>query len=104
AEEGIRHFHVTGVQTCALPISLLLAIGTNPAAASATVHLAEIGTTLASGISHWRFGNIDWKVVAKIAIPGAVGAFAGATFLSSLSTAVAAPVMAPLLLPPGPYP
>ena len=69
--------------------TLLLAVGTNPAAASATVHLAEIGTTLASGISHWRFDNIDWKVVAKIGIPGAAGAFAGATFLSSLSTEVA---------------
>ncbi len=37
----------------------LLAIGTNAAAASATVHLAEIGTTLASGVAHWRFNNID---------------------------------------------
>ncbi|MEU8245724.1 sulfite exporter TauE/SafE family protein [Nonomuraea sp. NPDC048916] len=83
--------------------TLLLAIGTNPAAASATVHLAEIGTTLASGISHWRFDNIDWKVVAKIGIPGAVGAFAGATFLSSLSTDVAAPVMSLILLTLGVY-
>ncbi|MCS7480473.1 sulfite exporter TauE/SafE family protein [Umezawaea endophytica] len=83
--------------------SLLLAIGTSPAAASATVHLAEIGTTLASGFSHWRFGNVDWKVVAKIGIPGAVGAFAGATFLSSLSTEVAAPVMSLLLLVLGVY-
>ncbi|HEY0452478.1 sulfite exporter TauE/SafE family protein [Actinophytocola sp.] len=83
--------------------TLLLAIGTNPAAASATVHLAEIGTTLASGLSHWRFGNVDWKVVAKIGIPGAVGAFAGATFLSSLSTEVAAPVMSVLLLVLGLY-
>ena len=49
--------------------TLLLAIGTNPAAASATVHLAEIGTTLASGLSHWKFGNVDWKVVAKIGLP-----------------------------------
>lgn len=83
--------------------TLLLAIGTNPAAASATVHLAEIGTTLASGFSHWRFGNVDWKVVAKIGIPGAVGAFAGATFLSSLSTEVAAPVMSLVLLALGLY-
>ncbi|OLF13542.1 sulfite exporter TauE/SafE family protein [Actinophytocola xanthii] len=83
--------------------TLLLAIGTNPAAASATVHLAEIGTTLASGIAHWRFGNVDWKVVAKIGIPGAVGAFAGATFLSTLSTEVAEPVMAILLLALGVY-
>lgn len=83
--------------------TLLLAIGTNAAAASATVHLAEIGTTLASGISHWRFGNVDWKVVAKIGIPGAVGSFAGATFLSSLSTEVAAPVMSLILLALGAY-
>ncbi|PZT70576.1 sulfite exporter TauE/SafE family protein [Streptomyces sp. SW4] len=83
--------------------TLLLAVGTNPAAASATVHLAEIGTTLASGAAHWRFGNVDWKVVAKIGLPGAVGAFAGATFLSRLSTDVAAPVMALILLALGLY-
>ena len=83
--------------------TLLLAIGANPAAASATVHLAEIGTTLASGASHWRFGNVDWKVVLKIGIPGAIGAFAGATVLSRLSTEVAAPVMSIILLSLGVY-
>jgi uncharacterized membrane protein YfcA len=83
--------------------TLLLALGTNPAAASATVHLAEIGTNLASGLSHWRFGNVDWKVVAKIGVPGAVGAFAGATVLSNLSTEVAAPVMSLILLALGIY-
>ncbi|MFJ8696408.1 sulfite exporter TauE/SafE family protein [Streptomyces roseolilacinus] len=83
--------------------TLLLAFGTNPAAASATVHLAEIGTTLASGVAHWRFGNVDWRVVVRIGVPGAVGAFAGATFLSSLSTDVAKPVMALILLGLGVY-
>lgn len=83
--------------------TLLLAIGTNAAAASATVHLAEIGTTLASGVAHWRFNNIDWKVVAKIGIPGAIGAFAGATFLSSLSTESGAPIMSLILLTLGLY-
>lgn len=83
--------------------TLLLATGAAPAAASATVHLAEIGTTLASGASHWRFGNVDWKVVLRIAIPGAVGAFAGATFLSSLTTETAAPVMSGILLALGVY-
>jgi uncharacterized membrane protein YfcA len=83
--------------------TLLLAIGTNPAAASATVHLAEIGTTLASGLSHWRFGNVDWKVVAKVGVPGAIGAFLGATVLSNLSTEVAAPVMSLILLALGIY-
>ena len=83
--------------------TLLLAIGTNAAAASATVHLAEVGTTLVSGISHWRFGNVDWAVVLKIGVPGALGAFAGATFLSSLDTETAAPVMAIILLVLGLY-
>ncbi|WP_405612989.1 sulfite exporter TauE/SafE family protein [Streptomyces sp. NBC_00076] len=83
--------------------TLLLAMGTNPAAASATVHLAEIGTTLMSGASHWRFGNVDWKVVAKIGVPGAVGSFLGATVLSKLSTEVAEPAMSLILLGLGLY-
>ena len=74
-----------------------------PAAASAAVHLSEVGTTLASGVSHWKFGNVDWKVVAKIGIPGAIGAFAGATFLSSLSTEAAGPLMSVILLALGLY-
>ena len=65
--------------------------------ASAVVHTAELGTTLASGISHWRFGNVDWKVVRRLAVPGAVGAFAGATVLSNLSTEAAAPLTATIL-------
>lgn len=83
--------------------TLLLAIGTSPAAASATVHLAEIGTTLASGVAHWKFGNVDWKVVLRVGVPGAIGAFAGATFLSSLSTDAARPLMSLLLLSLGVY-
>jgi uncharacterized membrane protein YfcA len=83
--------------------TLMLAAGVTPAGASATVHLAEIGTTLISGAAHWRFGNVDWRVVAKIGIPGAVGAFAGATFLSRLDTTVAAPLMSLILLSLGVY-
>ncbi len=83
--------------------TLLLAVGTNPAAASATVHLAEIGTTLVSGASHWRFGNVDWRVVARIGVPGAVGAFIGASVLSNLSTEAAEPLMSLILLALGIY-
>ncbi|MGW0913874.1 sulfite exporter TauE/SafE family protein [Streptomyces sp. NPDC002784] len=83
--------------------TLLLALGTNPAAASATVHLAEIGTTLMSGAAHWRFGNVDWRVVARIGVPGAVGAFLGATVLSRLSTQLAEPLMSLILLSLGVY-
>ncbi|MGB5951213.1 MAG: sulfite exporter TauE/SafE family protein [Ornithinimicrobium sp.] len=83
--------------------TLLLAIGTTPVAASATIHLAEIGTTLVSGASHWKFGNVDWRVVWRIGVPGAIGAFAGATFLSSLSSEAATPLMAIILLSLGLY-
>ncbi|MGN6693781.1 MAG: sulfite exporter TauE/SafE family protein [Aquihabitans sp.] len=83
--------------------SLMLAAGLAPAAASASVHLAEIGTTLASGASHWRFGNVDWKIVLRLGVPGAIGAFAGATFLSGLSSEAAKPWMAGILLGLGVY-
>ena len=65
--------------------TVLLTNGFSPAVASASVHLAEVGTTLTSGISHWRFGNVSWPLVRRIGIPGAIGAFAGATVLSSLT-------------------
>ncbi|WFE52739.1 sulfite exporter TauE/SafE family protein [Micromonospora sp. WMMD1155] len=83
--------------------TLLLVAGVAPAAASASVHLAEIGTTLAAGVAHWRFGNVDWRVVTRIALPGAIGAFAGATLLSSISTEAAAPWMAGILFALGAY-
>ncbi|MDR7278092.1 sulfite exporter TauE/SafE family protein [Catenuloplanes atrovinosus] len=83
--------------------TLLLVAGLTPASASASVHLAEIGTTLAAGAAHWRFGNVDWRVVRRIALPGALGAFLGATVLSSLSTEAAEPWMAGILLALGVY-
>lgn len=83
--------------------TLLLVAGISPATASASVHLAEVGTTLASGIAHWRFGNVDWRVVVNIALPGAVGAFAGATVLSGISTEAAVPWTAGILLALGAY-
>ncbi|MBE9376006.1 sulfite exporter TauE/SafE family protein [Saccharopolyspora sp. HNM0983] len=81
----------------------LLAVGTAPAVASASVHLAEIGTATASGISHWRMGNVDWPVVRWLAVPGTIGGFLGATFLAWLSTDAAEPVMSTLLIALGLY-
>jgi uncharacterized membrane protein YfcA len=83
--------------------SLLLATGLTPALASASVHFAELGTNAASGISHWRLGNVDRRLVWRLGVPGAVGAFLGATLLSHLSTAAAAPIMAGILAALGVY-
>lgn len=83
--------------------TLLLAAGVAPASASAAVHLSEIGTSLASGIAHHRFGNVDWKTVSILAVPGFIGAFGGATFLAGLSGDAATPWVSALLLVLGVY-
>lgn len=78
--------------------SLLLATGLAPALASASANLAQLGTTLSSGVSHWRAGNVEWSIVGRLAVPGGIGGLLGATVLSSLSTTAARPVMSVLLL------
>jgi uncharacterized protein len=83
--------------------TLLLTVGIAPAGASATVPLAEIATTAASGASHWRFGNVDWSVVSRLAFPGFVGAFVGAVVLSSLSAEAAEAIVAGILFVLGVY-
>ena len=53
--------------------TFLLSLGIPPAAASASVHMAEVVTTGISGFSHWRLGNVDWKLVRRLLIPGVIG-------------------------------
>ena len=83
--------------------TLLIAVGLSPALASASVHLAKLGTAAASGIAHQRYGNVDWSGVRRIALPGAIGAFVGATLLSHLSTKAALPFTGTLLFLLGIY-
>ena len=88
--------------------TLLLAVGLAPALASAAVHIAEVGTTAVSGISHASFGNVDWSKIVWMAIPGGIGAFVGAFLLVYASTAEATaglvePVVAIFLFSLGVY-
>lgn len=78
--------------------SLLLTLGLAPALASASVHLAEIGTSAVSGVSHWRLGNVNVRVLLIMGVPGGVGAFLGAVVLSSLSLDAARPMVSLVLL------
>ena len=78
--------------------SLLLAAGISPAVASASVHAAEVFTTGASGISHWRFGNVRKDLFVKLALPGAAGAALGAFVLTSFDGPVIKPYVAAYLL------
>jgi uncharacterized membrane protein YfcA len=77
--------------------TLLATVGYSPAVASATIHVAKIGTGLMSGAAHWRFGNVHWRAVVILAVPGAVGAFVGAVVLSNIAAEVAAPWVAVIL-------
>ena len=83
--------------------TLLVAAGIGPAAASAAIHFSELGTTLVSGLSHHALGNTDWRTVGVLALPGFVGAFAGATLLVNLDADVAIPVVASILIVLGTY-
>ena len=78
--------------------TFLLSLGIPPAAASASVHMAEVVTTGISGVSHWRLGNVDWKLVKRLLIPGVLGGVAGAYLLTSIDGDVIKPWIAGYLL------
>ncbi len=78
--------------------SLLLFLGVPPQAVSASVHAAEIATTGVSGISHNYFGNVDWTLVGKLAIPGMLGGITGALLLVQVSGEWLKPLVAVYLL------
>lgn len=78
--------------------TMLLLIGYSPAISSAIVHFTEIGTSLASGSFHLRYGNVDRAALVKVALPGGIGAFLGAILLSSIDLTAASPWTSALLL------
>ena len=78
--------------------TFLLSMGIPPAAASASVHMAEVVTTGISGFSHWKLGNVDWKLVKRLLIPGVIGGVAGAYLLTSIDGDIIKPWIAGYLL------
>jgi uncharacterized protein len=68
--------------------SVLLTLGVAPATASASVHAAEVFTTGASGLAHWRLGNVRRALVLRLAVPGVLGGVTGAYVLVGAPTAL----------------
>jgi uncharacterized membrane protein YfcA len=64
--------------------TVLLAFGVPPAAASASVHAAEVFTTAASAGSHAVNKNVNWVLFAPLALGGVVGGILGAFVLTSI--------------------
>jgi len=63
----------------------LVTIGIYPALASASVHTAEIFTTLVSGSAHFKFGNVEHNMSLHLVIPGIIGGITGAFVAVSVS-------------------
>lgn len=70
---------------------LVAVLGVPPATASARIHVVEIFTTGASGLSHLFHGNIDWPLFWRLLIPGVIGGVLGAYVLTSLHADVVKP-------------
>jgi uncharacterized protein len=64
--------------------SFLLSFGVNPATSSMGVHVAEMFTTGASAISHYKFKNINKKLVMNLLVPGVIGSAVGAYLLADV--------------------
>jgi uncharacterized membrane protein YfcA len=83
--------------------SVMLSFGIPPATASASVHTAEVFTTGISGLSHWRFGNVQWPLVLRLAIPGMIGGAIGAYLLTAVPVDFIRPIITGYLLVMGVY-
>ena len=64
--------------TCA---SAMMATGVKLPAISASIHTAEMFSSAISGYSHYKFGNVNKKMLFWLAIPGVIGAVLGSLFV-----------------------
>ena len=78
--------------------TFLTASGVPLVNASSGVHFAEVFTTLASGISHWRFDNVNWSMFKRLALAGITGGIIGAYVLTSVNGEWLKPWVAAYLL------
>ena len=83
--------------------TLLVSMGVPPAAASAGVHTVESFTTGVSAISHVAHRNVNWRLFARIVVPGVIGGILGAYVISNVHAETARPIVLAYLLAIGLY-
>jgi uncharacterized membrane protein YfcA len=83
--------------------TLLVGLGVPPAVASAGVHTAETFTTGISAVSHIAHRNVDWRLFARIVVPGVIGGVLGAYVLSNIKADAARPFVLAYLFTLGAY-
>ena len=78
--------------------TFLRTAGISSAMSSACVHVAEIFTTLASGISHFSMKNVNTSLLLRLAIPGVIGGCIGAYVLTAFDDSVISPIISAYLV------
>lgn len=78
--------------------SILLGAGIAPAGVSTMVNLAKVATGITAAVAHWRFENIDHRLVVRLALPGMAGALIGVTVLNVVGGDQIKPILSVILL------
>ena len=78
--------------------AFFLSLGIPPSIASACIHTSEVFTTAVSGISHFKFGNVDRNIFLRLLIPGVIGGVLGAYILTELPAGKIKPFVSIYLL------
>lgn len=84
-------------------VLLVGVMGVAPARSSANIHIVEVFTTAASGISHTIAGNVDLKLFLRLLLPGIIGGVTGAYVLVNLDGEVVRPFILAYLIGVGVY-
>lgn len=61
--------------------SAMMAMGIKLPAISGSIHTAEMFSSAVSGYSHYKFGNVNKKMLYWLAVPGVIGAVLGSLFV-----------------------
>ena len=64
-----------------LSTTILMQSGISIAAVSSSVHMAEMFSVGAAGLSHYKYKHVNKKLLRALAIPGVIGAVCGALFI-----------------------
>lgn len=61
--------------------SAMMAMGIKLPAISGSIHTAEVFSSAISGYTHYKFGNVNKKMLVWLAVPGVIGAVLGSLFV-----------------------
>lgn len=83
--------------------ALLVLIGLPPALASSATHKVESVTSGVSGMAHALQRNVDWRLFARLVVPGIAGGLLGVWVLTHLNPGVLRPMVLVYLAALGTY-